>query len=70
MFLVHTTMQLLEEFQSLTMIDDSPLDMLGLNWEKRRGKIIEKSKIEHKPAMTSLLKLVEKEGISEGIVII
>ena len=59
-------MQIQGEFQSLTLIEELPLDMLERNWENRRGKVIEKSIIEHKPAAASLLKLVEPESLSEG----
>lgn len=59
-------MQLIEEFKLITKMDTSPVDMLGLNWEKIRGRIISKSKIEHKPAMVSLLTRVERDNIAEG----
>ena len=39
--------------------------MLGVNWERVRGKILELAKLESKPVMTSLLQLADSD-ISDG----
>ena len=46
-------------------MESPPDDVLGVNWEQVRGKILELAKLESKPVMTSLLQLADSD-ISDG----
>lgn len=53
----------------LSLMNASPEDTMGKNWEEKRGKILELAKMENKPSITILLQLANTENIPEGKIV-